>query len=80
MEYIGKDDIPRLIEEAINETGMENIYKLSFSYVDFEAMQKAQPIIKEDLCKTFAVAGFAAGMQYVFERLDIIEEEKRAEP
>ena len=75
MEYIGKDDIPRLIEEAINETGTENIYNLSLSFIDSKAMQKAL----QDLCMTFAVAGFAAGMQYVFERLDIIEEEKRAE-
>lgn len=75
---ISKEDINRLINEAVASLGAEAIYNAALPYVDFEALQAAQPVNTTDLKATFAAAGFAAGIKFALENLEVSDDGKGA--
>ncbi len=77
MKDLDNATIARLINEAVTGLGAQSIYNASLPYVDFEALKAAQPVSNDDLCATFATAGFAAGIKFALENLEIIDDEKR---
>lgn len=68
--------IDRIINEAVASLGVEAIYNAALPYVDFEALQAAQPVSTTDLSATFAAAGFAAGIKFALENLYISDDGK----
>ena len=73
---ISKEEISRLINEAINGLGAEKIYLDSLRFVDLEAMEAEHNISRTDLCATFAVAGFAVGIDFALNNLEITDDGK----
>ena len=76
MQNLDDKTIKDLIDEAINMVGIEEIYKMSFDYVDLEALQETQPVSKTELCATFSAAGFAAGIKFTLQYLEVSREEQ----
>lgn len=73
---MNNEDINRLITEAVDTLGMDEIYSLSLRHVDFERLREMEPITQEELAKNSATAGFIAGMKYTFENFDFDALEK----
>lgn len=71
MKDLDSVTISRLVNEAITNLDAQQIYNASLSYVDFEALKAGEPVSNNDLCATFAVAGFAAGIKFALENLEI---------
>lgn len=71
---IDQETISRLIKEAIESIGYTDVYKLSFPYVDLEAMKASEGMTQDELAATFAVAGFAAGIEFALKNLEIKDE------
>ena len=76
MKHMDEKTIRELVNEAITGLGMERIYDEALPYVDFEALKAAQPINQTDLCATFAVAGFSAGIEFALRNIEISDDGK----
>ena len=71
---IDQETISRLIKEAVDSIGFMDVYTLSFPYVDMEAMKAAEGLTQEEHAAAFAVAGFAAGIEFALKNLEITDE------
>ena len=73
MNDMNDDTIRRLQDEAVKALGVDRVYSLSLPYVDAEAMEKAEPITRDEWAATLATAGFMAGIRFTLENLDMKE-------
>lgn len=67
---MNSEDVNRLITEAVESLGMNEIYSLSLRHVDFNRLHEMEPLTQEELAKNCATAGFIAGMKYTLENFD----------
>lgn len=67
---MNNEDINRLIAEAVDGLGVNEIYNLSLCHVDFKRLREMEPITQEEFAKNSAIAGFIAGMKYTLENFD----------
>ena len=73
---LDKQTVENLVEETYKKVGNDHMYSAALHYVDFEALQTQQqpPLRQDELCATFAVAGFLAGVKFVLEHLDSVDD------
>ena len=76
---VEKQDIGRLVDEAVEVLGFQKIYDLSLRYFDSERAQENQPLTQTEFAVSFSVAGFCAGVRFALENLEFQTEEEQHE-
>ena len=72
---ISREDITRLITEAINGVGIDGVYNAALPYVE-ALIQKAETLDNFNYDRAFAVGGFAAGIEFALQNLEISDDGK----
>lgn len=72
---ITRENINRLIVEAINSVGMDGVYNAALPYVE-AFIQEAKTLENFNYERAFAVGGFAAGIDFALRNLEITDDEK----
>lgn len=69
-----KGTVNRLIAEAVNALGADEIYSLALGHIDAAKMADMKGLTAAEIAANFSVAGFIAGIKYTLENIETQEE------
>lgn len=74
LKDINEQTISKLITDAVETLGAENIVNGALKYVDAESLREQESVTTEMLEHTFTVAGFMYGIDFTLRNLDAKDE------